>query len=446
MSRKAPLQLHVLIVGCGLGGVAAAHCLAQAGHQITILETASAISEVGAGIQVSPNITRLLERWGLGDALARIVVEPQAIVLRRYCTGERIGYTRVGRFANASSGPYYHIHRADLHKLLYDLVAPYVTLRLNSTVVGIDPGRPSVQLASGETIEGDLIIGADGIKSFVQQVVLGQSNLAQGTGDAVYRAMIPTDLMLADPELRSFVETPEMTIWMGPRRHMVGYNIRGGKLYNLGLAHPDDGSVESWTLEGSADKMRTEFSDFEPRVRKILSHVQSTLKWRLMDRQPLPTWNHSSGRVTLLGDACHPMLPYRAQGAAMAIEDAAVLGNLLSRISSILQLPALLQAYESLRLPRTADTQAASRLNQHVFHMSDGPQQEARDAGMREAMTKELEKVQGNAETETFTGNPNQWADKKKTDAQFLYDADEAVDEWWREKGERLIGCGMSRL
>jgi len=443
--RQAPLKLHVVVVGCGIGGLAAAYCLGRSGHKVTVLESASAIGEVGAGIQISPNISRLLFRWGLRDALSTYAVELEAIVIRRYSTGEHVGYRRLGRYADPTSEPYCSIHRADYHKLLYDLAAPYMTLRLNSKVVSVDPDTPSLTLVSGEVVHGDLIIGADGIKSYIQKIVLGEANAALATGDAVYRAIIPSELMLADDDLRTFIEKREMTIWMGPERHIVGYPLRGGQLYNFVMAHPDDGSIESWTAPGNVEKMRTDYADFEPRIRKMMQLVNSTLDWRLMDRLPLATWNHPSGRVTLLGDACHPMLPYRAQGAAMAIEDAAVLGNLLSHITSLSQLPAFLKAYESLRLKRTADTQADSRLNQSLFHLPDGPEQERRDAGMRKAMEVELKAMEARsyldekAKNDALSGNPNQWADVKKTDAQFGYDADEAVQRWWSEGGEEEI-------
>lgn len=224
-TTQAPLQLHILIVGCGLGGLAAAHCLAQAGHKITLFESAPAIGEIGAGIQVTPNVTRLLIRWGLGDKLAQIAVRPEALVFRRYSTGERVAYSRWAEKMEAFGAPYYHIHRADFHKLLYDLAGPSMTLRLNSTVVGCDPEAPSLTLASGETVHGDLVIGADGVKSYIQQVVLGQVNPAEATGDAAYRALIPTQLMLSDPDLKPFVDTPEMTGWMGPGRHIMAYNV-----------------------------------------------------------------------------------------------------------------------------------------------------------------------------------------------------------------------------
>ncbi|KAI0339159.1 FAD/NAD(P)-binding domain-containing protein [Trametopsis cervina] len=456
--RKAALRIHFLIVGCGLGGLAAAHCLSQAGHAVTVIESASAIGEVGAGIQVTPNLSSMLIRWGLGDALKKVGVRPEAVVLRRYATGEVVGYTRWGsKIEEAHGFPYYHVHRADFHKLLFDLAAPNMTLRLKSTVVSVDPGpeQPSVTLASGEVVKGDVIIGADGVKSTVQQTVLERVNPATPTGDAVYRAIIPTDVMIKDPELKPFVDTPEMTGWMGPRRHIMAYCIRGKREYNIVLAHPDDGSVESWTAEGSADKMREDFADFEPRVRKLLSFVTSTMKWRLMDRQPLDTWVHSSGRVTLLGDACHPMLPYRAQGAATAIEDGCVLGNLFSRLSSHAQIAPLLHAYEQLRLPRTADTQASSRLNQKIFHLEDGEEQRARDQSMREAAEAERQDELRAAEKRERrswdqmrgAGNANQWADERKNEGQFAYDADASVDAWWADVGgEQIEALGNPQL
>ncbi|KII92656.1 hypothetical protein PLICRDRAFT_480035 [Plicaturopsis crispa FD-325 SS-3] len=440
--RKASLSLDIAIVGCGLGGLAAAYCLGQAGHRITVLESAGAIGEVGAGIQVAPNVTKLLIRWGLESQLKQVAVEPQAITFRRYNTGETVGWTRWGESMVAAHGsPYYHIHRADFHQLLFALAEPYMNLRLNSHVVGLDADaeRPTLTLASGEVVHADVVIGADGVKSTIREIVVGGPDKATRTGDAAYRAIVPTSELLKHPDLKPLVDKPEMVGWMGPGRHIMAYNIRAKKEYNIVMLHPDDGSVESWTAEGSADKMRADFQGWEPRIQKLLSLVPSTLKWTLMDRAPLDKWVHPAGRVALLGDACHPMLPYRAQGSAMAVEDAAVLGNLFSRISDRSQIAPLLHAYQDLRLPRCSDTQASSRQNQKIFHLDDGPEQEARDASMREAMEEELREAKGD-QADRSAGNPNQWADKEKSRRQFSYDADLEVDRWWKEVGERKIG------
>lgn len=240
--RKASLTLDIIVVGCGLGGLGAAFCLARAGHRVTIVESSPAIGEVGAGIQVSPNSSRLLRRWGLGKHLDEIAVKPEGIAFRRYNTGERVGFTKWGEVMERDYGsPYYHIHRADFHKLLFDLAAPHVTLLLDSTVVGCDPGpaAPSLTLKSGRVLKADLIVGADGVKSYIQQVVSGEPNRAEPTGDAAYRATIPASVMMQDPELREFIDHPQMTGWMAPGRHLMAYPIVRAFFFSSEGSDPD---------------------------------------------------------------------------------------------------------------------------------------------------------------------------------------------------------------
>lgn len=472
------------MVGCGLGGLATAYAISQAGHRVTVLESAKQLSEVGAGIQVSPNFSRLLIRWGLGPALQTVSCVPGGVNFRRWSSGERLGRTDARTMEPGFGAPYYHIHRADLHKLLYDLAAPHIDLHLNSTVVELVQGSPPVvKTSDGKSWEADLIIGADGVKSMLRSVILGAPDAPIATGDAAYRALIPASKLLEDPDLAPLVQKPEVNIWLGPAGHIVSYCVRAQELYNVVLLHPDDGSVESWTSLGSAEKMRADFEGWDPRIGKLLALVPSTHKWKLCAREPFKKWIHDEGRVVLLGDACHPMLPYAAQGAAMAVEDAAVLGNLLSHLTTIEQLAPLLQAYEDLRYSRTAEIQSLARLNQMIFQLPDGEGQQLRDGALKRSLqgaeedslpiviaveTNENSKQTGfhriwNSDSETKSklvtaveneekhwsnATPNaaetglnlrKWADLSKLRDQYIYDADAAVDQWWQEEGKTKV-------
>ncbi|KAJ7507392.1 FAD/NAD-P-binding domain-containing protein [Mycena galericulata] len=387
---EAPLiPLHFVIVGCGLGGLTAAHCLGRAGHTVTVFESASCIGEVGAGIQISPNLSRLLIRWGLGHELRKASVNPESITFRRYKTGDRVGWTKWGQnMARDYGAPYCHVHRADLLDMLFKLASPCMTLYLNSRVVSLNPHLGQVTLASGQTFRADVILGADGVKSMIREVVVGGPDRPIPTGDAAYRAIIPTSEMSKDPDLKPLVDHPEMTGWIGPGRHIMGYCIHGGKEYNLVMLHPDRGLREAYNVEG---------------VEKLLALVSSTLIWPLFDRDPFDTWVHPSGKVALLGDACHPMLPYRAQGSAMA----------------------------AIRYPRTTETQLASRANQKIFHLPDGPEQQARDRSMQKGMEDSLREERGEPSLDGSAGNANIWADRTKNRNQFCYDAEEEAERWW---------------
>ncbi|KAJ7460934.1 hypothetical protein B0H11DRAFT_1736272 [Mycena galericulata] len=429
---KPIITLNILIIGCGIGGLSAAYCLGRAGHRITVLESASTIGEVGAGIQVGPNLSRLLIRWGLQDQLERAAVKPNAVTFLRYENGQRVGWTRWGETMEQDHGaPYYHIHRADLLGILYNLAKPYMTVKLNSRVISIEPQEGRVTLKSGEFLSGDLIIGADGIKSVVRDAVVGgPPKPPVPTGHAAYRAIISTKDMISDADLESLVEQTEVINWMGPAKHVIGYCIRGKTEYNLVMVHPDSREQESYTAEGSVKKMMADFEGWEPRVQKLLGLVSKTLIWPLLYREPLEKWVAPTGKVVLLGDACHPMLPSHAQGSAMAVEDAAVLGVLLSHISSHDQLVPLLHGYQSLRYNRTAETQLAARANHSIFHLEDGPKQQERDRSMRAAMELALDQERGLVSATALDGNANIWADKKKSQIQFSYDAEVEAEQW----------------
>ncbi|KAI6007630.1 FAD/NAD(P)-binding domain-containing protein [Pisolithus orientalis] len=415
----------------------------MAGHKVTILESTATVGEFGAGLVISPNVTRQLIRWGLEKRLQEVAVSPSALNIRHWCTGETVSWKQCGDSMVKNYGaPLFNIHRADLHRMLYDLAEPRVTIRTNCRVVAMDPSVPSLTLKSGEVVRADLVVGADGLWSVTRQYVIGRPDERTPSGDATYRAVLPTELLLADPELRVLAETPEMVVWFGPQRRIVAYNIRGMKEYNMVMCHPDQDPEGPWKIEESSDRVKEEFVGWEPRIQKLLSLIPSAIKWRLMDHAPLETWVHKGGKLTLLGDACHPVLPYGAQGAAMAIEDAAVLGNLFSRLFSRAQIAPLLHAYEAIRYDRATNTQAFSRLRRTPFHLSDDREQEQHDEQVHAAMEDSLRAARGGAPVGTDTnviGNANQ-PDREREAIQFRYDADKEAERWWREHGESEVG------
>jgi len=376
-----------------------------------------------------------------------LAVRPESMAFCRYDNGERVGFTLFGDKMERDHGsPYYHVHRADLIAMLYDIARPWMTLRLGSKVTSVDASANSITIESGEVLKADLIIGADGVKSIIREQLVDGPDQPIPTGDAAYRTTVPTSELMKDPDLRPLVETPEAYCWMGPGKHIVGYCIRGRQEYNMVMLHPDTGSIESWTEGASVEEMRKAYEGWEPRVRKLHALATKTMKSRLMVRLPLKTWVHSGGRIALLGDSCHSMLPYRAQGAAMAVEDAAVLGNLFSRITKKSQIHSLLLAYEELRYARATATQQASWSNQRIFHYEDGPEQVARDESMKQAMEVALRELRGErCDPNANAGSANILADQAKNIEQFSYDADNVVSTWWKQNSSGILEEGYTQ-
>ncbi|KAE9409683.1 FAD/NAD(P)-binding domain-containing protein [Gymnopus androsaceus JB14] len=440
------LKLDVIIVGGGIGGLATAYSLASAGHTVTVLEAVAVPGEIGAGVQVASNVTRILTRWGLGSKLKEIAGRDkvESILINRYVNGETILRMPGGDEAEKRYGaPTYHVHRADLYNMLYELAKPYITFRAGSRVTSIDPSTPSVTLDSGEKVTADVIIGADGIRSVVRDIVVGHPQKVKYTGDSAYRFIIPAEDMLTDPDLGSLVD--KLCVWAGPQKHIVSYGIRGQKCINVVacVEDEDEAAGYSWSAQSDSDGMRAQFSGWESRVIKLLALVKSPhiLKFKLMDCAPLETWVHAQGRVTLMGDACHPMLPYRAQGAAMAIEDAEVLGKLFSHVTHHKQIPSLLKAYESIRFERATTTQRRSTESREFWHLSDGAQQEARDARLRAGMEVQqaLAKGQIVASEKLSAVEHGRKTRQAEDDEQYGYDVGQETDKWWEENGARIL-------
>jgi salicylate hydroxylase len=316
--------------------------------------------------------------------------------------------------------PYYLVHRADLHDgLLTAARRAGVTILANKRVTSYDFNAPSATTVDGETFKADLVIGADGIKSVCRPLLTGKPDIPRDTGDVAYRILLPQEKLLADPELANLVTDPCTTSWCGPDAHIVGYPIRNGEMYNIVVCATsyNETSDEAWVVKGDNSELCKRFAKWEPRVQKLCALTGDFMKWRLCDLPDLDRWVHPSGKAVLLGDACHPMLPYLAQGAAQSFEDAAAIRQCLAMD---LDLPAALQRYEDVRKPRVSLVQAKTREHQYILHVEDGSEQQQRD-----------EKMQHNG-----TDNPIFWGYNERREWLFSHDAEvmDKVGANWQDE------------
>jgi salicylate hydroxylase len=353
----------VLIVGGGIGGLTTALALKLRGIDALLFEQAEAFREVGAGIQLSCNATRILTALGVGEALADIAVYPEGRDYRAWDTGERLFWTPLGKRAETTFGaPYYHAHRAELLDVLLGALGRQ-GLRLNSRVstFGQDANSVAITLADGTTFEGDILVGADGIHSTVRSGLFGHQP-ARYTGNVAWRGLVPAKAI-------AHLELEKVTgVWMGPNRSIVQYYVSAGRTFNwIGISRSPLPARESWLAEGDINVALADYAGWHPTIRTVIALTSTILRQALYDREPLPNW--SVGRVVLLGDAAHPMLPFYAQGAAQSIEDAYVLAGCISIWPDS---PALaLAEYVRLRQPRTAWMQDLSRREEEEYQMND---------------------------------------------------------------------------
>ena len=356
---------NIGVVGGGIGGLTAALCLARAGHNVQVFEQTDESVATGAGIQVSPNAARVLHHLGLQDALMTKGFLPKATQMRSWRSGRVISETTLGDVALERYGaPYYHIHRADLMDMLVSAVSAEPTIRLNvsSRITNFSQDATGVRLVAGEQEhQVDLLIGADGIHSSVRACLWGDQQ-ADFTGNVAWRMLVPVN------RLPEGLIAPNATVWWGPGKHFVHYLVKGGDYVNcVCVVEKAEWQAESWVTAGSMSELQADFAGWHDTIQQLLDQTDdgTLFKWGLFDRAPMRTWGID--RVSLLGDACHPTLPFMAQGAAMAIEDAAVLANCFSNGADVV---AALRRYEDLRKARTAGVQRGSRRNATVFHLS----------------------------------------------------------------------------
>jgi salicylate hydroxylase len=363
-------KLKVGIIGGGIGGVALAASLLQRGFEVRLFERAKGFGEVGAGIQMTPNAVKVMKALGLLDSMLQVGFLPRALVGRNWRSGrENFRTPLIDSCPVLYDAPFIHIHRADLHHILASCVPDDVpTFGINCTGVTQENGTAIATFSDGTQYEADLIVGADGVRSVVRAALFGEE-APRFTGHMCYRAVVPVGRVV------DFV-SPDSSFWLGPNSHIVTYYVRGGEAVNIvAVAETKDWVEESWNVASSKEEMLRAFQGWHPNIEALFRRVDEVYKWGLFDRDPMTKWSH--GRITLLGDAAHPMLPFLSQGAAMAIEDAYVLAASLDSHGN--DVASALRDYEAERLPRTSRVQLEARERGRTYHLPSPLSQAKRD-------------------------------------------------------------------
>lgn len=363
--------LRVGIIGGGIGGLALAATLAKVGIESRLFERAPAFGEVGAGLQMTPNAVKVIRELGGSDELRKVSFLPRSIVGRNWHSGKVAFRTPlIDECPRLYDAEFLHTHRADLHRILLSL-APSNSTTLSAQCVSVNQSNDTAvaTFADHSEFEADLIVGADGIQSTVRKSLFG-AEAPRFTGNMCWRMLIPFERPDFD------LVSPDASFWLGPQGHVVTYYVSGGRAVNVVAIRETDAWVEeSWNIRSNRDELLAGYPNWHPQVLDLFSRAENIFKWGLFDRDPMSTW--SAGRLTLLGDAAHPMLPFLSQGAAMAIEDGYVLGAVLAENAD---LAVALKRYEALRLPRTSRVQLESRKRGETYHISSPLRRLYRDA------------------------------------------------------------------
>jgi 2-polyprenyl-6-methoxyphenol hydroxylase-like FAD-dependent oxidoreductase len=375
-----------LVAGGGIGGLCAAYVLARQGRAVTVLEQSAAFGEIGAGIQLGPNIFRMFDRLGLTRAIEDVAYFPPGLGMNDVRTGERVVRVALGEAARAAYGyPYAVIYRADLHQVLLDAcrALPQVTLRTHAKVSAFEQDARGVRvtLADGEVVEGCALLGADGLWSRIRESIVGDGK-PRVSGHIAYRAVLKRE------DVPAHLWSDDVLLWGGEKTHLVHYPLRRGELFNLVAVFHSNKYDEGWNTFGDTAELNERFAGAVPQVRELLGKIETWKMWVLCDREPVRNW--TDRRVTLLGDAAHPMLQYLAQGAGQAIEDAVVLGEAVQRLGD--DLPHAFSRYQQARYLRTARVQLTARFYGDIYHA----------AGVTRELRNQL--FQGGQESAGFAG------------------------------------------
>ncbi|KAH9893223.1 FAD/NAD-P-binding domain-containing protein [Cubamyces lactineus] len=428
VDRIAALPLDFLVIGGGIGGLAVAYVLSKSGHRVRVLEKRD-LDVPGGGHRVPPNLSKILRHWVGEEELRKVSTRCVGTPFHHLRTGNLVGYLHWKPAVMAETGgEFLMMHHDDIVRMLYRLATEAgAQIDFHTEVTSIQQGtdrfpNPSVTLANGDVLTADMIIGADGYRSKVREVVLEEEDVAKPGGMTLYTGVVKAEDMLKDPELRPYALSDEWPIWMGPHRSVCGHPVRAKKEFFFhvyswnGLDGQEQAGEESWEELFPTEKLNLD--GHGPKVQRLIRMTPHLIRTRFMTRPGgIDDWVDSTGRIVLLGDAAHPSFPGGSHPAAMAVEDAVVFGSLFSHLRTLDQIPSFTSAYQELRERRCELVKLADIANAQMVAMPDGPLAQARDEDMRR--------------------RKDEW-DEGTLKAQFeeiaeifLYDAGDAAEEWW---------------
>lgn len=391
MSSNQPgIPLKITVIGCGMAGLSSAIALSDINpdHQITVLESNASLSEFGAGLQLFANSTRVLNKWGLTPALEKVAFQSAHLSIRRWKDNSELSFNLNNPSSTWIYGwPQWQVYRPDLQQALYERVKqlPNVSVLFGRSVKSVDHETGTVHTGDGELFEADITVAADGIWSRARRCLPASKDVSPiAYREHHYRAVIPRSRMLSNPITAPFMASPEAKSWVGPGVFVLAYTVASAELYNIviGVPRPSEGvPVGAWNHPANIETMRGLVSEWCEEVRELASLVQEgeCVSWTLGEVPPIPSYVSTSGRVALVGDAAHALLPHAAQGAGMAIEDAASLAEFVGHLRSREDLPKVMSAWSQFRQARVDHLRNISRGNAVDMTLPDGDCQIARD-------------------------------------------------------------------